>query len=198
MHLADEVGGHLAGAEARHLHLRRGRLDLAIDDGGDILGRDRELVATLEPLVQRLDSLHGQPSFLGNSCAASAPLAAAGLVRAKGLEPPHLAMAGPKPAASTSSATPASSTPGRRASIAVGRTRASADPHALQPLGASSRRRCHDRPETRISPPTPTSRRSRLWTARTTPRNPAQASPAGGSGLARGTAGPAALNEQDD
>jgi hypothetical protein len=33
---------------------------------------------------------------------------ARGLVRAKGLEPPHLAMAGPKPAASTSSATPAS------------------------------------------------------------------------------------------
>src|SRR5690349_5312232 len=34
-------------------------------------------------------------------------LGRAELVRAKGLEPPHLAMAGPKPAASTNSATPA-------------------------------------------------------------------------------------------
>ena len=71
---------------------------------------------------------------------AAAPPLAAGLVRAKGLEPPHLAILEPKSSASTSSATPAWDTAGKgsrqsrplpdalwRASIPAGRAGASVE-----------------------------------------------------------------------
>ncbi|MEO8527204.1 MAG: hypothetical protein ABI460_20910, partial [Caldimonas sp.] len=58
MHLADQVRRHLAGAEARHADLRRNALQLGIDLGIDILGRDLQRVGALQALVQRLDSLH--------------------------------------------------------------------------------------------------------------------------------------------
>ena len=58
VHLADEVGGHLAGAEAGHAHLRRDRLQLLVDAGVDVLGGNGDPVGALQALVQRLDSLH--------------------------------------------------------------------------------------------------------------------------------------------
>ncbi len=75
VHLLHDVRGHLAGAEARHPHLRGNLLHLLLDPRGDILGRDRELVSALQPLVQRLDSLHGQPSFPEFSCNGTCPVA---------------------------------------------------------------------------------------------------------------------------
>ena len=58
VHLADEVGRHLAGAEAGHADLRRHALDLALDAGGDVLGRDGQRVAALEAFIVRFDGLH--------------------------------------------------------------------------------------------------------------------------------------------
>jgi hypothetical protein len=40
VHLADEVGRHLAGAEAGHADLRRHLLELAVDAGVDVLGAE--------------------------------------------------------------------------------------------------------------------------------------------------------------
>ena len=107
VHLADEVGGDLAGAEAGHPHLRRDRLQLLVDAGVDIFGGNGDPRGALQALVQRLDGLHGfgfKPLVSGNRRHRSV---VAKLVRAKGLEPPHLSIPGPKPGASTSSATPA-------------------------------------------------------------------------------------------
>jgi hypothetical protein len=59
VHLADQIGRDLAGAEAGHLHLRRDRLQLGIDAGIDLLGGNRDAEAALQTLVQRLYSLHG-------------------------------------------------------------------------------------------------------------------------------------------
>ena len=58
VHLADQIGGHLAGAEAGHAHLRRDRLQLLVDERVDVLGGDGDPVGALQALVQRLDSLH--------------------------------------------------------------------------------------------------------------------------------------------
>ena len=62
VHLAHQVGRHLAGAEAGHPHRRRDALDLGVDLGVYVLGSDGERVGALEALVERLDSLHG-PAF---------------------------------------------------------------------------------------------------------------------------------------
>jgi len=59
VHLLDEVGGHLAGAEAGHADLRRDLLDLRFDLGRQLGGRDRDQVGALEPFVDGLLGLHG-------------------------------------------------------------------------------------------------------------------------------------------
>ncbi len=58
VHLAHEVRGDLAGTEAGHADARRYGLQLLIDAGVDILGRNGDLEGAAEALVQRLDSLH--------------------------------------------------------------------------------------------------------------------------------------------
>ena len=68
VHLLDEVGGHLAGAEAGHAHLRRHPLDLVLDARGDVLRGDRDRVAALQTLVGGLDNLHDVRNLLSNPC----------------------------------------------------------------------------------------------------------------------------------
>ncbi len=58
MHLLDEVGWHLAGAEAWHADLRRDRRHFFFNAGVDVLRRDGHGVGALQAFVQRLDSLH--------------------------------------------------------------------------------------------------------------------------------------------
>ena len=58
VHLAHQIGGHLAGAEAGHPHLRRDRLQFLVDARVDVLGGNGDPIGALEALVQRLDSLH--------------------------------------------------------------------------------------------------------------------------------------------
>src|SRR5690606_15708939 len=105
VHLLDQVGGHLARAEARHAHLRGDFLHLALDPGLDILGRNRERIFALQAFIGLFDDLHLPYSNLLNIIA-TCPWRQE-LVRAKGFEPPHLAILEPKSSASTSSATPA-------------------------------------------------------------------------------------------
>ena len=77
VHLAHQIGGHLAGAEAGHAHLRRDRLQLLVDERVDLLGGNGDPVGALQALVQRLDSLH-----LGFKPSLSAiPALRAGLLR---------------------------------------------------------------------------------------------------------------------
>ncbi len=58
MHFLDEVGRHLAGAEAGHPNLRCDRRHFLFHAGVDVLRRDGHGVGALQALVQRLDSLH--------------------------------------------------------------------------------------------------------------------------------------------
>ena len=58
VHLAHEVRGHLAGAEAGHAHLRRDLLDFALDKRGDIIRGDGQGVGALQALVAGFDDLH--------------------------------------------------------------------------------------------------------------------------------------------
>ena len=58
VHLAHEVGGHLARAEARHLDRRRNPLQFGINARIDILRADFQGVGALQAFVQRFDSLH--------------------------------------------------------------------------------------------------------------------------------------------
>ncbi len=58
MHLADEVGGNLAGAETGHLHRRRNALDFLVQPPVDILGGDGQRVGPLEAFIFRLDGFH--------------------------------------------------------------------------------------------------------------------------------------------
>ena len=110
VHLANQVGGHLAGAETGHAHLRRDLLHLRIDPGVQILGGDGDGIGPLQALVQRLDNLHRLKLLsFHNKKGQSHPFPAIhAMVRAKGLEPPHLSIPEPKSGASTSFATPAS------------------------------------------------------------------------------------------
>jgi hypothetical protein len=62
VHLAHEVRGHLARAEAGHAHLRGDLLDLGVDLRVEILGRDGQRVAALEAFVGGFDDLHFKPS----------------------------------------------------------------------------------------------------------------------------------------
>ena len=57
MHLADEVGRHLAGAEAGHAHLRRDALHFLFDPRLDVLGGDGQHEGALQALVLSLDGL---------------------------------------------------------------------------------------------------------------------------------------------
>ena len=57
VHLADEVGRHLAGAEAGHPHLRRHALHFLLDHGLDVLGRDGQHERPLQSLILGLDGL---------------------------------------------------------------------------------------------------------------------------------------------
>ena len=59
VHLAHEVGGHLAGAEAGHFHLRSDLLHFAGNALVDFLGGNRDGVGALEALVGGLFDLHG-------------------------------------------------------------------------------------------------------------------------------------------
>jgi hypothetical protein len=58
VHLANEVGGHLAGTETGHTDLRRDVRDFAVHAGVDVLGGNGEGVGALQAFVQCLDSLH--------------------------------------------------------------------------------------------------------------------------------------------
>ncbi len=58
VHLSDEVGGHLAGPETGHAHLRGNFLHLGIDPRLDILGGNGHAVSALEAFVGGLDDLH--------------------------------------------------------------------------------------------------------------------------------------------
>ena len=99
------ASGTLALPEPLHLDGRPRLLQLGLHLGVELGGRDRDGVGLAEPLVERLDHLHDVPPPVLTAC----------LVRMEGLEPPRLAAAGPKPAASTGSATSASgATPGMR------------------------------------------------------------------------------------
>src|SRR5205085_8808879 len=101
VHLADEVGRHLARPEARHSDLRRETLHLHLDPRLDVRGGDGQHEGALEALVLGLDGLDGHLSSVPmKSCPAGKRM-----VRAEGLEPPHLAILEPKSSASTSSAT---------------------------------------------------------------------------------------------
>ncbi len=59
VHFLDEIGGHLARAEAGHPHLRGHLLDLGVDLRGEIGGGDRDEIGALEPFVDGLLGLHG-------------------------------------------------------------------------------------------------------------------------------------------
>ena len=59
MHLADEVRGYLAGAEARHAHLWSDPLHFLLDPVLDVLGGDGQHEGALQALVLGLDSLDG-------------------------------------------------------------------------------------------------------------------------------------------
>ena len=57
VHLADQVGRHLAGPEAGHADLRRKALHFLLDARLDVLGGDGQHEGALEALVFSLDSL---------------------------------------------------------------------------------------------------------------------------------------------
>src|SRR5690349_20347090 len=59
MHLADEVGRNLAGAEAGHANLRRDALHFLLDPRLDVGGGDGQHEGALQALVLSLDSLDG-------------------------------------------------------------------------------------------------------------------------------------------
>src|SRR5205085_11060059 len=112
VHLADEVGRHLARPEARHSDLRRETLHLHLDPRLDVLRGDGQHEGALQALVLGLDGLDGHCSLIlifiryGFACAifvlARPPDGlCAKMVRAKGLEPPHLSILEPKSSAST-------------------------------------------------------------------------------------------------
>ena len=112
VHLLDQIGRNLARAEAGHPHLRGHLGHFAIDQRGNIASLDLDGVPAAQTFVGGLDNLHDKRSLLENLH----PLHRMGraeLVRAKGLEPPHLAILVPKTSASTNSATPAA----RRSSL---------------------------------------------------------------------------------
>ena len=58
VHLADQVGGNLAGAKTGHAHGRRDALDFLVDPRVNILGGDGQRVGPLEACVFRLDGFH--------------------------------------------------------------------------------------------------------------------------------------------
>ena len=58
VHLAHEVRGHLAGAEAGHANLRSDLLDLTLDMRGDIVCGDGQGIGALQALVAGFDDLH--------------------------------------------------------------------------------------------------------------------------------------------
>ena len=58
VHLAHQIGGHLAGAEAGHADLRGDLLHLAVDAGLDLAGRNGDGVGALQAFVQRFGALH--------------------------------------------------------------------------------------------------------------------------------------------
>ena len=105
MHLADQVRRHLARAEAGHAHLRRDPLHLLIDPRLDVLGGDGQHEGPLEALVFSLDGLHGHVFRSQLQLISMLAPKRAEMVRAEGLEPPHLAILEPKSSASTNSAT---------------------------------------------------------------------------------------------
>ena len=72
VHLAHQIGGHFAGAEAGHAHLRGDLLHLGIDARIDILCRDGDGVATLEAFIERFDDLHCQ-AFSNCACGGKTP-----------------------------------------------------------------------------------------------------------------------------
>ena len=63
-------GGHLAGAEAGHAHLRRDPLHLLLDPRLDVLGGDGQHEGALQALVLRLDGLDHVFNSQTNSVAA--------------------------------------------------------------------------------------------------------------------------------
>ena len=76
VHLADQVRRHLAGAEARHPHLRRDALHFGLDPRLDVGGRDGQHEGALEALALGFDGLDGhvakvlmKNSFLGRIAA---------------------------------------------------------------------------------------------------------------------------------
>ena len=111
VHLAHQIGRHFAGAKAGHAQRRCDLLDLTIDARGDICGRNGHGIGPLQALVAGFHDLHQRSSNSMYRRHVSCSKIGAGpevLVRAKGFEPPHLAILEPKSSASTSSATPAS------------------------------------------------------------------------------------------
>src|SRR5690606_25974313 len=76
VHLADQVRGHLAGAEAGHAHLRRDLLHLGVDARLDLLRGNLERVGALEPFIGGFNDLHfrtfhtlsSEPAPRGNWC----------------------------------------------------------------------------------------------------------------------------------
>ena len=157
VHLLDQIGGHLARAEAGHAHLRRKALHLRVHPRLDVLGGNGQHEGALQALILGLDGLDGHVfNFPTNSDrlrdfrARHPPDAlCAEMVRAEGLEPPHLSILEPKSSASTSSATRAR--PKRCA--AYSKDRAARQPAATaeaQSLGHQGDRRCNKRrPRTR-------------------------------------------------
>jgi hypothetical protein len=63
VHLLDQVGGHLAGTEAGHAHLRGDLLDFTFHARGDVRCRDGHGVGALQALVAGFDDLHPDPTF---------------------------------------------------------------------------------------------------------------------------------------
>ena len=63
VHLAHEVGGHLAGPEAGHFDLRRDLFDLALDPGGNIPGGNGHREGALEAIAGGFGNLHVLLSF---------------------------------------------------------------------------------------------------------------------------------------
>ncbi len=58
VHLADEIGGDLAGAEAGHAYLRRDLLHLGGDPVIDVLGGNGQGIGALEAFIDGFDDLH--------------------------------------------------------------------------------------------------------------------------------------------